>query len=71
MLWMIKYRSNLFFNPFYLLQLKSNKSKHQNKLYDKMCVFFYEDKMFILRERDVVFINIIYKKSIKVISFLI
>ena len=51
MLWMIKYRSNLFFNPFYLLQLKSNKNKHQNKLYDKMCVFFYEDKMFILRER--------------------
>ena len=37
---MIKYRSNLFFNPFYLLQLKSNKNKHQNKLYDKMCVFF-------------------------------
>lgn len=55
MLWMIKYRSNLFFNPFYLLQLKSNKNKHQNKLYDKMCVFFYEDKMFILREREMLF----------------
>ena len=52
---MIKYRSNLFFNPFYLLQLKSNKNKHQNKLYDKMCVFFYEDKMFILREREMLF----------------
>jgi len=30
----------------------SNKNKHQNKLCDKMCVFFYEDKMSILRERE-------------------